>query len=69
MNATPTIAPASSSDILDPEFLKKIEQLQILCRKVFRGRMKGERRSRKKGVSVEFADYRDYTRGRRHTVH
>lgn len=53
----------TSGDLLDPAFLRKLEQLQVLCRKVFRGRLKGERRSRKKGTSVEFADYRDYVRG------
>ncbi len=51
------------TDLLDPAFLRRLEQLQILTRKVFRGRQKGERRSRKKGTSVEFADYRDYVRG------
>jgi len=34
-----------------------------VTRKVFRGRMKGERRSRRKGQSVEFADFRNYVAG------
>ena len=34
-----------------------------MTRKVFRGRMKGERRSRRKGQSVEFADFRNYVAG------
>lgn len=62
MPAPETSAPLAG-DLLDPEFLRRLEHLQILTRKVFRGRMKGERRSRKKGQSVEFADYRDYVRG------
>jgi len=49
--------------ILDPKLMAKLDQLEILTRKVFRGRQRGERKSRKKGVSVEFADYRDYVRG------
>jgi uncharacterized protein (DUF58 family) len=49
--------------ILDPEFMKKLEQLELLSRKVFTGRLKGERRSKKRGVSIEFADYRDYAPG------
>ena len=34
-----------------------------MSRKIFRGRMKGERRSRRKGQSVEFADFRNYVPG------
>jgi uncharacterized protein (DUF58 family) len=49
--------------LLEPEFLKKLDQLNLLSRKVFKGRMKGERRSKKKGSSVEFADYRNYIIG------
>jgi uncharacterized protein (DUF58 family) len=55
--------PEVSEDLLDPDFMRRLDQLVLLSRKVFRGRMKGERRSRKKGVSVEFADYRDYVPG------
>ncbi|NJL72360.1 MAG: DUF58 domain-containing protein [Candidatus Competibacteraceae bacterium] len=50
-------------DILDPALISKLDQLEVLTRKVFRGRQKGERRSRKKGQSVEFADYREYVPG------
>lgn len=49
--------------LLEPEFLKKLEQLDILSKKIFQGVIKGERRSRKKGVSIEFADYRNYVSG------
>ncbi len=50
-------------ELLDPKLIARLDQLEVLTHRVFRGRQKGERRSRKKGVSVEFADYRDYTRG------
>ena len=43
--------------------MHKLEQLEILSRKIFVGRMKGERRSKRKGESVEFADYRNYVVG------
>ena len=43
--------------------MRKIEQLTLISRKVFTGRMKGERKSKKKGISVEFADYRNYVAG------
>ncbi|MDP8243828.1 MAG: DUF58 domain-containing protein [Candidatus Hinthialibacter antarcticus] len=64
----PTEAPAPPSDIndkglMDASFLKYLEQLALVSRKTFLGRLKGERRSRKRGVSIEFADYRDYSKG------
>src|ERR1700704_6738410 len=49
--------------LLSPELLAQLEQLELVSRKIFRGRMKGERRSKKKGQSVEFADYRNYVIG------
>ena len=41
----------------------QLERLELVTRKIFRGRMKGERRSKRKGESVEFADYRNYVPG------
>ena len=58
--------PASSTKqtpLLDPELLAQLERLELVTRKIFRGRMKGERRSRRKGQSVEFADFRNYVPG------
>src|SRR5712691_4642607 len=52
-----------SPPLLDPKFLTKLEQLELVSRKIFLGRMKGERRSKRKGQSVEFADYRNYVIG------
>jgi uncharacterized protein (DUF58 family) len=49
--------------LLDPKFLARLEQLELVSRKIFHGRMKGERRSKRKGQSVEFADYRHYVVG------
>src|SRR5262249_5209368 len=49
--------------LLDPDFLARLEQLELVSRKIFLGRLKGERRSKKKGQSVEFADYRNYVVG------
>lgn len=53
----------SRSNLLSPELLARLERLELVSRKVFRGRMKGERRSRRKGQSVEFADFRNYVAG------
>lgn len=43
-----------------PEFLAQLERLTLASRRTFRGRVKGERRSPRKGQSVEFSDYRPY---------
>jgi len=51
------------SSLLSPELLAQLERLELVTRKVFRGRMKGERRSKRKGQSVEFADFRNYVAG------
>src|SRR5437762_13560559 len=49
--------------LLGPGFLHKLEQLELVSRKIFVGRMKGERKSKKRGSSVEFADHRNYAVG------
>jgi uncharacterized protein (DUF58 family) len=49
--------------LLEPQFLHRLEQLELVSRKIFVGRMKGERLSKRKGQSVEFADYRNYVVG------
>lgn len=49
--------------LLDPQFLTRLEQLELVSRKIFLGLMKGERRSKRKGQSVEFADYKSYVKG------
>jgi uncharacterized protein (DUF58 family) len=49
--------------LFDAEFMRKLERLSLISRKLKAGRMKGERRSPKRGQSVEFADYRNYTHG------
>jgi uncharacterized protein (DUF58 family) len=54
---------ATQGPLLEPQFLHKLEQLELVSRKIFLGLMKGERRSKKKGQSVEFADYRNYVKG------
>ncbi|MCX7425683.1 MAG: DUF58 domain-containing protein [Planctomycetia bacterium] len=53
----------TASTLLSPELLARLEKMELVSRKIFRGRMKGERRSRRKGQSVEFADFRNYVPG------
>lgn len=50
-------------DLLSPDFIARLDQLELVSRRIFVGRMKGERRSKRKGESVEFADYRNYSLG------
>lgn len=58
-----TTSPKRDDELLSPEFVRRLERLDILSRKILAGRMAGERRSKKKGRSVEFADYRQYVAG------
>jgi uncharacterized protein (DUF58 family) len=49
--------------VFDEAFLRQLERLLLLMKSPVRGGLKGGRRSVKRGQSVEFADYRDYTIG------
>src|SRR5436305_85844 len=50
-------------NLLTPELLRRLEQLQLLAQRRAKSSAKGERRSRARGQSVEFADFRNYTPG------
>lgn len=52
-----------TSQLLPPELLRRLEQFQLLARRFSKSSAKGERRSRARGHSVEFADHRNYTHG------
>jgi uncharacterized protein (DUF58 family) len=49
--------------LLTPELLRRLEQFQLLAARRAKSSAKGERRSRARGQSVEFADYRPYVHG------
>jgi uncharacterized protein (DUF58 family) len=49
--------------LFDEKTLRKLEKLTLVASRVRAGVMKGERRSTKRGTSIEFADYRNYARG------
>lgn len=51
------------TELLDGEFMAALDALDILSRKVFQGKLQGERRARRRGQSVEFADHRPYAVG------
>jgi uncharacterized protein (DUF58 family) len=54
---------AQSEYLLQPAFLRKLEQATIASRHALAGRGKGERRSPRRGTSVEFSDFRAYAPG------
>jgi len=49
--------------ILTPSEMAQWERLRFTPRKTFSARTRGERLTRQKGTSIEFADYRDYSDG------
>ena len=54
---------ADRSGLFDDRFLKTLEHLHLVSRKVFTGNLRAERRTRKVGSGIEFADHRTYARG------
>lgn len=49
--------------VLEPRAFRLLEGLRIAPRKPQPGRVRGERLTRRAGLSIEFADYRDYAEG------
>ncbi|MBC2602833.1 DUF58 domain-containing protein [Puniceicoccus vermicola] len=50
-------------DLFDADFRKQLEALRLLSRRLVNGRQRAERRSAKRGSSIEFAEYRRFTAG------
>lgn len=55
--------PATMDELLGSRLIAAISRLDLTSRKIFAGKLKGERRSKKRGESVEFADHRPYATG------
>ena len=55
--------PAGLEDLIDSRLMARLDQLDVSSRKIFAGKLQGERRSKKRGQSVEFADHRPYAIG------
>ncbi len=53
----------TSSFVLSPAEMRILEGLRLNPRGSFPGRVRGERLTRRKGISIEFADYREYSEG------
>lgn len=49
--------------LLDSQFLKKLENLQLVVRGRFHGTLSGRRLTRRAGMSLEFAEYKEYYPG------
>ena len=55
--------PTKREDLIRPELAARLDRFDVRSRKVFPGALPGERRSKKRGQSVEFDDYRNYVPG------
>ncbi len=51
------------SGLFDDQFIKKLEYLHLVARKAFTGQFRAERRTKKIGSGIEFADHRRYSFG------
>ena len=49
--------------LFDADFLKRLEYLSLVSRRVFRGQLLAQRRTKQMGGGIEFADHREYSRG------
>jgi uncharacterized protein (DUF58 family) len=49
--------------LIEGAFLERLERLSVVSRRRLAGHGKGDRRSVRKGTSIEFVDYRHYTPG------
>lgn len=55
--------PEGIDGLIEPRVLARLERLDVTSRKMFPGKLQGERRSKRRGRSVEFDDYRTYAPG------
>lgn len=55
--------PAPPTKLTDPDFIRRLDSLYLLARKVLGGTLQADRKSTKKGSGVTFADYAEYYYG------
>ncbi len=53
----------SDEVLFDDDFQRKLEYLALVSRRVFSGRLRAQRRTKKTGSGIEFADHREYQPG------
>jgi uncharacterized protein (DUF58 family) len=64
MNASPPTPPAEPAPALfDADFMRKLETLHLLARRLFRGQSQNDRTTLRRGMGLEFADHRRYQPG------
>ena len=51
------------TELLDAKFMARLDGLDVISRKIIQGKLQGERRSKRRGEGVEFADHRPYVAG------
>lgn len=49
--------------LFPPDFLKQLEFLSIVSKRVFRGKLLAQKRTRQLGAGIEFSDHREYNAG------
>jgi uncharacterized protein (DUF58 family) len=64
MSMKPTSATGNAGPLVfDAPFLRKLERLELVARKIFRGQLHGEHTTRRRGRGLEFSDFRRYRPG------
>lgn len=58
-----TNKPRTLDQLLGREFAARLDRIDVVSAKMFAGKLPGERRSKRRGRSVEFDDYREYIPG------
>ncbi|MEI8257160.1 MAG: DUF58 domain-containing protein [Deltaproteobacteria bacterium] len=58
-----SVPPGGDDDLFGEEFQRKLDYLALVSRRLFAGRLRAERRSKKTGSGIEFADHREYAVG------
>jgi uncharacterized protein (DUF58 family) len=61
--ATNAVTTRKLTELLDAKFMARLDSLDVLSRRILQGKLQGERRSKRRGESVEFADHRPYVVG------
>ena len=49
--------------LFDSNFLRRLEYLSLVSRRVFRGKLLAQRRTKQLGGGIEFSDHREYSHG------
>ncbi len=53
----------SSRELTDADFIRRLESLFLLARRVLGGSLQADRKSKRKGAGITFADYAEYQLG------